>query len=433
MSTGGIGALQGGGKYGILKLYPLYDLYFLLFPPVFRRCFPDGGAFFVKKLRVPALALALLLLFAGATALAAGSAADPLLSRAYWESVFTTPLSQYWETVRSVTALSLQGKVDGMQSALDAYVEKAAARRYAEALSDQIQAETARLLQSGAATGGMRAVTLQKGDRITGTPGAGVLFLTGSGKICGKAGSSVLNVASGALRTPGQEIRAQVLYLILADDGSGLEVTSQSARVLVKDGARAGYEVQYSRYAEALRALGLFRGTGSGDALDRAPTRHEALVMLLRLLGEEQAALAETGAYPFSDTPVWKGGSSYITYAYAKGYTTGSGKNTFSPENPSGLEQYLTFILRSLGYRDGVDFTWNDTSRALALQLGIVTQSELDAIAQSGFYRDHVVLLSYRALSAPCKDGSGTLADRLVSQGTVTAEALRQARALAGE
>ena len=115
----------------------------------------------MKKLRVPALALVLLLLFAGATALAAGSAADPLLSRAYWESVFTTPLSQYWETVRSVTALSLQGKVDGMQSALDAYVEKAAARRYAEALSDQIQAETARLLQSGAATGGMREVGLK--------------------------------------------------------------------------------------------------------------------------------------------------------------------------------------------------------------------------------------------------------------------------------
>ena len=243
----------------------------------------------------------------------------------------------------------------------------------------------------------------------------------------------MLNVASGALRIPGQEIRSQVLYLILADDGSGLEVTSQSARVLVKDGARAGYETRYSRYADALRALGLFRGTGSGDALDRAPTRHEALVMLLRLLGEEQAALAETGAYPFSDTPVWKGGSSYITYAYAKGYTTGSGKNTFSPENPSGLEQYLTFILRSLGYRDGVDFTWNDTSRTLALQLGIVTQSELDAIAQSGFYRDHVVLLSYRALSAPCKDGSGTLADRLTAQGTITAEALRQARSLAGE
>ena len=48
--------------------------------------------------------------------------------------------------------------------------------------------------------------------------------------------------------------------------------------------------------ADALYALGLFQGTGT-DAegqpvfeLDRAPTRYEALVMLVRLLGKEGEA-----------------------------------------------------------------------------------------------------------------------------------------------
>ena len=53
--------------------------------------------------------------------------------------------------------------------------------------------------------------------------------------------------------------------------------------------------------ADALAALGLFRGTENGYELDRAPTRAEALVMLIRLLGREEEALAYDGDCPLAD------------------------------------------------------------------------------------------------------------------------------------
>ena len=71
--------------------------------------------------------------------------------------------------------------------------------------------------------------------------------------------------------------------------------------------------------------MGLFQGTGTaygcGYDLEVAPTRVVGLVMFLRLIGEEGAALACTQGNPFADTPAWC--DRYVAYAYAKGYTKG--------------------------------------------------------------------------------------------------------------
>ena len=211
--------------------------------------------------------------------------------------------------------------------------------------------------------------------------------------------------------------------MILADDGSGVEVTSDAAVVLVKDGARAGYEVCYTAYADALKYLGLFLGDDSGYALDRAPSRIEALIMLIRLMGQESAALACGEPYPFRDAMAWKQGERYVAYGCLQGITNGTGNNSYSPYQNAALEQYLTFVLRSLGYQDGVDFVWNTTSRDLAQTLGLLTQT--------GFYRDHVALISWRALSAQLKSG-GTLAERRIDQGVFTRRQLQEAAFLAG-
>ena len=52
--------------------------------------------------------------------------------------------------------------------------------------------------------------------------------------------------------------------------------------------------------------------------------------------------------------------------------------------------------------------------------LGLLTYDELAAIQRDGFKRDHVALISYRALGCALKDGSGTLADQLVDAGVFT-------------
>ena len=50
--------------------------------------------------------------------------------------------------------------------------------------------------------------------------------------------------------------------------------------------------------ADALNSLGLFSGSEAGYELERTPTRAEALVMLLRLTGQADAALAEIFRIP---------------------------------------------------------------------------------------------------------------------------------------
>lgn len=54
----------------------------------------------------------------------------------------------------------------------------------------------------------------------------------------------------------------------------------------------------YDSVAEELSAIGVFRGTAGGFELDRAPTRSEAAIMLVRLYGAEDEAKAayEAGA-----------------------------------------------------------------------------------------------------------------------------------------
>lgn len=63
--------------------------------------------------------------------------------------------------------------------------------------------------------------------------------------------------------------------------------------------------------AQLLYNLGLFQGSGTNEdgsprfALERAPTRAEAVTILVRLLGAEEAAQAQTWTTPFTDVPDW--------------------------------------------------------------------------------------------------------------------------------
>ena len=59
----------------------------------------------------------------------------------------------------------------------------------------------------------------------------------------------------------------------------------------------------YDSVAEELSAIGVFRGTAGGFELDRAPTRSEAAIMLVRLYGAEDEAKAAPPP-PLSAHPV---------------------------------------------------------------------------------------------------------------------------------
>ena len=170
--------------------------------------------------------------------------------------------------------------------------------------------------------------------------------------------------------------------------------------------------------AEALNALHLFRGVGtSADGttdydLDRTPTRAEAITMLVRLLGKEGEALAGAWTTPFTDVDDWA--APYVGYAYANGLTTGTSAATFGSGDAVDAAQYLTFVLRALGYESGKDFDW-ERSYELTDKLG-VTHGQYGAA--SAFSRGDLAIVSNRSLSATLKDSDTTLLDVIQSSGS---------------
>ncbi len=110
------------------------------------------------------------------------------------------------------------------------------------------------------------------------------------------------------------------------------------------------------RAAQNLYSLGLFNGVGNKEDgtpifdLNRGLTRHEAVTMLVRLLGKEDQAKSGTWSTPFTDVAIWA--APYVGYAYANGLTTGTGATTFSGErNASGA------IFMDYRIKDGFDGT----------------------------------------------------------------------------
>ena len=166
--------------------------------------------------------------------------------------------------------------------------------------------------------------------------------------------------------------------------------------------------------ANALNSYGLFRGTDKGYELDRQPTRQEALVMLIRLMGKETEATSTLWSHPFSDVDSWA--SAYVGYAYQNGITMGRGDGTFGGAAFAASGDYTVFILRALGYSDADgDFVWNDPW-SLAASVGL-TDSSFDRYAV--FDRGGIAVLSYSALGIRMKGAGQTLLEYLKSIGAV--------------
>ena len=120
--------------------------------------------------------------------------------------------------------------------------------------------------------------------------------------------------------------------------------------------------------AEGLYSLGLFQGTGTNAdgtpiySLDRVPTRNQAIIMLIRLLGREEEALAGSYETPFTDITS-ANMAQYIGYAYENGLSNGVSATAYGGERTVKANQYITFVLRALGYVSGEDFTVSEACR----------------------------------------------------------------------
>lgn len=168
--------------------------------------------------------------------------------------------------------------------------------------------------------------------------------------------------------------------------------------------------------ANTLYELGLFQGketTANGRpvyALNDTPTRTEAVTMLVRLLGREQEAMAGKWDLPFTDVPEWA--RPYVGYAYANGLTKGISADCFGSGQAATADQYMTFLLRALGYSSETDFAWN-TAADYGAGLG------LKIADRKSFTRGQVAAVSAAALAQKQKGDSRTLAALLVENGAI--------------
>lgn len=190
------------------------------------------------------------------------------------------------------------------------------------------------------------------------------------------------------------------------------------AVLLLATCASAAYSVKQVDQADALNYLGLFLGTGKSYALEAKLNRSQSITLILRMLGEATAAEAGTYKHPFKDVPAWA--SAYVAYAYEKGYVKGYNATTFGGSDPVTDYQYLTMVLRALGYTDSgenPDFTYRK-SAVLARQLGLVSTTA----DNTSFVRGDAVEIFWNAMSAKLKNSDDTLSDRLISQKVFTKE-----------
>lgn len=173
--------------------------------------------------------------------------------------------------------------------------------------------------------------------------------------------------------------------------------------------------------ASTLYQYGLFQGTGT-DAngnpifdLDKTLNRHEAVTLLVRILGKEAEAQQTPLTTPFTDVATWA--KPYVGYAYAHGLTGGNSPTTFGGNLSVSASQFITFVLRALGYTSGTDFEW-DRAWELSDQIGL-TDGRYNANT-TVFTRGDAAIISRNALDAYVVNSGRKLGDILGISGSTS-------------
>lgn len=166
--------------------------------------------------------------------------------------------------------------------------------------------------------------------------------------------------------------------------------------------------------ANVLYELGLFQGvgtSGSGSpdfAVDKTATRGEAAVMLVRLLGAEQEAQSKHYKHGFTDVPSWA--SDYIGYVKVKDITKGVSAKEFGSDMTITSSQFVTLVLRALGYAN-VDYK---NPFPTARTVGLTCPS-----STTTFTRGDMAVVCYSALFCKLSGKTQTLSQQLLSNGTI--------------
>lgn len=332
-----------------------------------------------RYLRTLGLGLSLLLLSVTAYA-AAGD--DSLVSLSHLKTAFFPQAVQAGEEAAG----------QAMQKTYDA------ARAELDAIHDQ---------SSGGQSAGLHSATLQAracadGQTITLPTGSSFLMLLGSAQV--EHSGAVVDVTEGAEVPSGGALLANHRYLVGEETSAAVTVLSGYAQMGVQgsyavSGGKANpmpfYDVSrndwfYTQVGYAYEH-GLFSGLEEHRFGPEAPmTRAMLMTVLYRMAGAPEGELNSARAN-LSDVPDGEWFAPYVRWAVAQGIASGTGENTFSPNQQITREQLVVLLYsfasnyldKSLGagadlsgYRDlGQVSPWAGQALAWAVGQGIVTSS----------------------------------------------------------
>jgi len=183
-----------------------------------------------------------------------------------------------------------------------------------------------------------------------------------------------------------------------------------------------------SEEAKALAMIGALKGDNDGvtvEYLAQTPTRLQAAIMLLRLKGLEEEAMAFESEDNFEDVLdyPWAEGKNMMAYLKANPAVGFRGTDKgFEPNREITAKEFYKVILVSLGYVESDaevvgDFTWDTLEEKLAeVGLGKVLEAE-------SFTNNEMAVATVEALGLKLKDSDVTLLAKLVEDGVVDEEA----------
>ena len=320
---------------------------------------------------------------------AAGGSADPLVSLSYLNNTFRPVVNTAVQGAAEAAGDTIRQETSEKMDAAGLYLDRQWADTWAES-------------------------RLKQDDTLYGSTGLSFLVLAGDVTVTYADGEVVDVTEPGTAVSSGSTLTANHRYMVAEDTTAYFTITSKTAVV--------NYMGQYG-IANALKKINLFRGSstgyGSGFDLEAPPTRLQALIMFIRVLGEEEAALANTDLPPFSDIYPNTTAAKYVGYAWKMGYTGGYSDGTWRPGGATNIYQYCAFLLRALGYSTSTNIS---TAPQQAQTLNLMTEEDLNTMLNERFLRAHLAYLSYRALEVPAADSSILLHDQLIGKGVFTEE-----------
>jgi hypothetical protein len=262
---------------------------------------------------------------------AAGGSADPLVSLSYLNNTFRPLVNTAVQDAAEAAGDTIRQETSEKMDAAGLYLDRQWADTWAES-------------------------RLKQDDILYGSTGLSFLVLAGDVTVTYAYGEVVDITEPGTVVPSGSTLTANHRYLVAEDTTAYFTVSSKTAVVkyMGQYGTELSDATDYNAMAGTLKKINLFRGSytgyGSGFDLEVAPTRLHALIMFIRVLGEEDAALANTELPPFSDIYPDTNAAKYVGYAYKMGYTNGYPDGTWRPSGATNIQQYSEFLLRALKY-----------------------------------------------------------------------------------